>query len=567
MALGLLLALGACASNDPWRDAGLAWNGQEVKPRPSECDRPYADTDALIWREMQNPNTSESSRSQLTKNVNKIIRPQLGDRQNPIYPCWRVSYENHQGLPLPSQSLGAGPLPQPYDLLIAEFDDQGERTDVSRGKAEFANSEVALIEAQLDGLIKKETARGGGVNIIVFTHGWHGSAVATDDYSIWLKSILQQIAYLERASRRSTCRSGGQHLKNTDNPAEQAAIQARMKEYGCPPAAQPDSTLFLERRTIGIEIAWRGDSEVIPLFAWANFWDRKGAAQMVGRGGVHDLMARIHKLYLAHSCHARATTATPNQEPCDAVHLLTVGHSFGALIDYHVLDDEISTGLLGDRFGRAYGFGDMTVLLNPAFEGERESTLIEAALHRTPYPEETDAVDGDRSTAPAAWPPTAQMPSAVTLQSKGDWATHYAFPFARFFTSLFENDPGANEYSRSLNAAGWIGHYKTHELVPGNDSGKDDCDLHGQYPEWFCPFDLQDEEIVSHPFILKWGGAINVPALQPLWTVMVDTAIMKDHDDISNPAMVRFIAELFRTAYEQEDRIHETASIFDKPNQ
>jgi len=239
VALGLLLALGACASNDPWRDAGLAWNGQEVKPRPSECDRPYADTDALIWREMQNPNTSESSRSQLTKNVNKIIRPQLGDRQNPIYPCWRVSYENHQGLPLPSQSLGAGPLPQPYDLLIAEFDDQGERTDVSRGKAEFANSEVALIEAQLDGLIKKETARGGGVNIIVFTHGWHGSAVATDDYSIWLKSILQQIAYLERASRRSTCRSGGQHLKNTDNPAEQAAIQARMKEYGCPPAAQP----------------------------------------------------------------------------------------------------------------------------------------------------------------------------------------------------------------------------------------------------------------------------------------------------------------------------------------
>ena len=27
---------------------------------------------------------------------------------------------------------------------------------------------------------------------------------------------------------------------------------------------------------------------------------------------------------------------------------------------------------------------------------------------------------------------------------------------------------------------------------------------------------------------------------------------MKDHDDISNPTIVRFIAQLFRAAYEQE---------------
>jgi hypothetical protein len=38
---------------------------------------------------------------------------------------------------------------------------------------------------------------------------------------------------------------------------------------------------------------------------------------------------------------------------------------------------------------------------------------------------------------------------------------------------------------------------------------------------------------------------------------MVDQKIMRNHDDISNPAIVRFVAQLFKAAYEQQDLIHE----------
>jgi len=40
----------------------------------------------------------------------------------------------------------------------------------------------------------------------------------------------------------------------------------------------------------------------------------------------------------------------------------------------------------------------------------------------------------------------------------------------------------------------------------------------------------------------------------PLWTVSVDTSIMKDHDDFWNPQIVRLIALLFQDAYDQADK-------------
>ncbi len=174
------------------------------------------------------------------------------------------------------------------------------------------------------------------------------------------------------------------------------------------------------------------------------------------------------------------------------------------------------------------------------------------------HPSESEGTPANPGQDESAWPSKAQMPTVVTLQSKGDWATHYAFPIARFFTGFFENTPGAHEYVRSLEAAGWVKYYKTHELAPGSAGGKDDCHFSGQHPAWYCPFDLLHERTEAHPLTLIWAGTHEWPDYVPLWTVRVDTSIMKDHDDISNPTIVRFIAQLFRAAYEQEDLLHET---------
>lgn len=264
--LGLCAELAGCATNDPRREAALAWDGQSELPRPAGCGEAYAWTDYLIWQEMQNPRTSVESRKRLNEHVNQVIRPQLGQSSNPISHCWRVSYENHQGLPPPRDTTGVAHEPAPgYDLLVAEFDDQGERTDVSVGRVEFGKSEVALIESRLEDMLTAEVRRGGGLNIVIFTHGWHGTATATDDYSIWFKAILEQTTRFEATSRLAVCRASRQQLSGALEPASRAELETRLQSYACPPEEPRGASV--NRRTVGIEIAWRGDSEVVPLMS------------------------------------------------------------------------------------------------------------------------------------------------------------------------------------------------------------------------------------------------------------------------------------------------------------
>ncbi len=556
----ILSAISSCATNGPLREAALAWDGTTILPRPAACDLPYATTDGLIWQELNNRNTSVDSRKTLSQNVERIIDQSLNDRSNSVSKCWTVSYENHQHLPnLGPEKTGALGQPPEYDLLVAEFDDQGERTDVSVGHTPFQKSEVALIESRLNQMLAEENngSRNGGLNIVVFTHGWHGNASADNDYSVWFKAILEQITALEKRSRRTICHTNRVALAETNDPVTRSTISGTLQSRACPAGSADDGRQFAIHRTVGIEITWRGDSENIPYLTWANFQDRESAAQTLARGAVHDLMSRLHKFYLEHSCHGAAATQTAGSRYCDTVHLLTVGHSFGALIDYQSLNGDLATGLLGNSLDRAYGFGDLTVLLNPAFEGEREITLVDAAGTRAAYPdgEAVNQVPGE-SKGPS-WPSKAQMPTVVTLQSTADWATHYAFPFARFFTGFFENRPGAGEYARSLAASGWIRLYKTHALTPGAAGTKDSCVIDATSIAWFCPFDLLNEEVQPNPLALSWASDVSRPPYFPVWTVAVDKSIMRNHDDISNPMIIRFVAQLFRAAYEQSELLDE----------
>jgi hypothetical protein len=548
-AICMPLLFSGCATNDALRDPLLAWDGTTVFHRPAACDHGYAYTDDLIWQEMNNKVTDVHTRSQMNRRVSDAILQDAaqGDANRD---CWKTSYENHQNLP----AIAGGTQAPGYDLFYAEFDDQGERTDVSHNHVPFDHSQVALIESKLESLVAKESDPqvGGGLNIVLFTHGWHGNADARNDYSIWFKAILEQITALEPKSRRAQCFKSDQRLKSGNDSAEvQRGLHEKREFYAC--SSDTDGKQFFkERRTVGIEIAWRGDSIDVPGLRMINFWDRKGAAQTAARGAISDLMGRLHKFYLSHSCRKDMSGPDGNQS-CDAVHLLTIGHSFGALIDYHSLSDDLSTGVLADRHGRAYGFGDTTVLLNPAFEAEREITLVEASINHPPYPTAKEVKKSEQAQEAGQWPSLAQMPTLVTLQSEGDWATHYAFPVARVVTGIFENTSGSHEYSRSIEASGWVQDYYTHHLVAQTSDGKDQCTSQTQPLDWYCPFDLEHEEQVVHPLTLYKEESQKFPDFAPLWTVRVQKTIMKDHDDISNPAIVRFVALLFQATCDQED--------------
>lgn len=123
----------------------------------------------------------------------------------------------------------------------------------------------------------------------------HGDAKADNTYSLEFKAVLQDIA---------------------DREAKYA------KAAG---ASRPNGSTA-NHRVVGIEIAWRGDSILFP--SQASVWDRKLAAETVSIGAVHELFAFLNQRYLDYSCRG----SQPTTAPCDRVHLLTIGHSFGALI-------------------------------------------------------------------------------------------------------------------------------------------------------------------------------------------------------------------------------------------
>lgn len=217
--LWFLFTLVGCATNDPQRSSLLSWDGQAAYSRPSVCDKPYANTDALIWREMQDKHTSVDSRERLNDRVAQLITPDL---KNPSEraPCWETAYENHQNLPAPDADVGSKLIQAPgYDLLYAEFDDQGERTDVSLTHAAFhaafEKSEVALIESQLDALVKQETSAGGGLNVVLFTHGWHGNADATKTNSsrVFDPSSWESQNLMMRRGKRSPKAACGSYMR------------------------------------------------------------------------------------------------------------------------------------------------------------------------------------------------------------------------------------------------------------------------------------------------------------------------------------------------------------------
>ena len=280
-------------------------------------------------------------------------------------------------------------------------------------------------------------------------------------------------------------------------------------------------------------------------------------------------------MHLDNSCEGtNANSATAGA--CDRVHLMTIGHSFGALIDFRSLTARLESGLNVDPCARAYGFGDMTILLNPAFEGARYRALFNSGSNRptlvgAPY-------FGDPILEAQCPPSTStpvsdeiQIPTIVTLQSLGDSATGTFFPLFRRLTSPFAKTfPGKEAYEKNT-AIGWVRDFRTHSLALTSDAVDECANMDGTS---YCPF--QNPAVIqggpsgteSGPHIqrmrLSWepGNAIEKPpSYMPLWSVAVSADIMKDHDDFWNPRIVCLISVLFEDAYEQSERIHSGGTI------
>ncbi|EIC29863.1 MULTISPECIES: hypothetical protein [Methylomicrobium] len=362
-----------------------------------------------------------------------------------------------------------------YTLGFVEIDDQGQVRDRRQ------------MHALLDMLYSKAAQE--SVLMTVFVHGWHHNA-NPDPLDSNIERFRENLA---RLSDMETDRS-----KKLGRPA---------------------------RKIVGIYVGWRGESIDVPPFNYLTFWDRKNTAQDVGHLGIAELLIKLEEI-----ANVRNALKPPIRS-----RLVVIGHSFGGAVVYSATSQILASRFIDSQQGKAYtgdakGFGDLIVLLNPAFEALQYSPFYDLAQSRCSYFR-------------------GQLPRLAILTSEADDATGILFPLGRIFSTLFEEhddlvrtdckhmlklDEG--EADRST-----VGHYEpliSHTLKPLKD-GQSMLAATSETMENI--WDLQtpggstrfDNMVLTH---------LNRTVPQnPYLNIRVDKEIINGHNDVFNEKVMQFI--------------------------
>lgn len=383
------------------------------------------------------------------------------------------------------------PVPGDSNYLMGfiEFDDQGQLWDRKQ------------MWSVLDRLTT-ETAK-KDLLMVVFVHGWKHSAAPGDDNTDTFRKVL---ASLSKAEQEISQKSG---------------IPAR--------------------KVAGIYLGWRGGSVPVAGIQELTFWERKNTAQEVGHGGVTEVLNRLEALKRDKAAIDKAGGRT---------RLVVVGHSFGGAVVYTALGQ-----ILSNRFVRTAGapsvqtyvegFGDLVVLINPAFEATLFSPIHDMAMERAFYP-------------------PSQLPLMAVLTSENDQATRKAFPIGRTLSTLLEKhrdmtrhnavtgkDEVINERLANITAIGHFEPYRTHTLRPvkddaGNKSVKSAQGLDSVLSTVQATAGWENEKPGS---TIRFDDVIlertaTSAARNPYLVIRVDKELIPNHNDIDDDRIVGFVRNL-----------------------
>lgn len=195
------------------------------------------------------------------------------------------------------------------EMLVVEIDDQGEMW--GNPEREFAINRVRFLAEKTD----------KPLTLIVFAHGWHHNALASDSHLI--------------------------------------AFQQEISSF-----ARRDPT----RRWAGLYLGWRGESSSFPLITYLTYWNRRNAAARVGGIPVAHFLGNIAKVVADPKSQADVLSTTT---PLNDNMLIVVGHSFGG----RVIETAVTNALAFDTFKSPI---DLVVLLNEASEALRAKAVIDA---------------------------------------------------------------------------------------------------------------------------------------------------------------------------------------------
>ncbi|NOS75139.1 MAG: esterase, partial [Methyloglobulus sp.] len=211
-----------------------------------------------------------------------------------------------------------------YSLATVEIDDQGQLQ--KRDQLDLMLNKLKSEEAAL---------------IVVFVHGWHHNAqgATPEEYE-------------------------DLNIQNFRN--QLAAISGQEKKSASP------------RKIFGVYVGWRGDSIEVDGLNVATFWERKNTAEEVGHLGLTEILLRLEEI--------RDNKNTDASKPKSR--LVVVGHSFGGAAVFSATAQIFADRYIKKHYGEGHhkdldnsheGFGDLVVLINPAFEALRYAPLYDMA--------------------------------------------------------------------------------------------------------------------------------------------------------------------------------------------
>lgn len=235
---------------------------------------------------------------------------------------------------------------------------------------------------------------------------------------------------------------------------------------------------------LGLFIGWRGLSLHGLGLENLTFWDRKQAGVRVALGSVRELFGRLR--------HFRAERKRAHGSSLLAI----IGHSFGGMVVYSALAQSLIEAAAMPLVHNEPSFADLVLLVNPAFEAARYLPIQRFVEQNTHL----------KAAAP---------PIFVSVTSRADWATRFAFPLGCLSWLLTEATRGKRQAQALINTMGHISWMKTHTLSkkPGT---------------------------VSDTVLAPSG----VRSTNPFWVVQTTRGVMKDHNDIFNETIVGFVREL-----------------------
>jgi len=393
-----------------------------------------------------------------------------------------------------------------YSLGFIEFDDQGQLWSRNQMTAVLNSvSEVAFRDAS-DFLL------------VVYVHGWKhnagwsGRSGEEDGDVTHFRKALKELSATEIELSRTSERN---HV------------------------ARPP------RKVIGVFLGWRGASITVPVIENLTFWDRKSTAHEVGHGEVTEVLERLEDIRLK-KIEQKAKLVI---DECRS-RLIVVGHSFGGAVVFSALEQILESKFVhsaGTADKPAEGFGNLVVLLNPAFEAQLYAPLSDMTAERKRFDDK-------------------QLPVLAILTSEADDATGVAFPIGRWFDTRFEKQrvvtrtnpvtglqESISQKSADIRTVGHFRPYETHSLIGTTAAAsgvttKDATEIARHNADLLAAAS-QSWENDKPGNVITFPGSVltrtqNSVGRNPYLVVNVNKNLIADHNDIWGDGTRQFITNL-----------------------